>query len=87
VLSFTRPILPLFLAANKRPLPLFRERKTGNRKLAAKASGSVLGNAHGAVHFPIHLILELWRYAGLTGLIPPWKPNSFGSGPVSISTG
>jgi hypothetical protein len=30
---------------------------------------SVLGNAHGAVHFSTHLILEFWRYADFPLLI------------------
>jgi len=29
------------------------------------------------MHFPAHLILELWRYADFTGLIQPWKPDSY----------
>ena len=31
----------------------------------------VPGNAHGGVHFPTHLILELWRYADFAGPIRP----------------
>jgi len=33
-----------------------------------------MGNAHGAMHFPTHLTLELWRYADipvLNGLMCP----------------
>ena len=41
-------------------------------------SGLVPTNALGAMDFRgTHLILELWRYADLAGLIPPWKPDSF----------
>jgi len=32
------------------------------QKLAA-FSGFIPTNAHGPMHFPTHLILELWRYA------------------------
>jgi hypothetical protein len=31
-------------------------------------------NAHGAMHFPVHLILELWRYADLMGAILHFRP-------------
>lgn len=43
-----------------------------------KESGSVLGNAHGAMHFPVNLILELWRYADL------WLPIRSGKCPFGF---
>ena len=46
--------------------------------------GQVLGHcrvvakiAHGAMQFFVNLILDLWRYADFTELIPPWKGDSF----------
>jgi hypothetical protein len=34
-------------------------------RLVGSLARSVLGNPHGAMHFPTHLILDLWRYADL----------------------
>jgi hypothetical protein len=42
---------------------------SGVSKSYDEAARSVLGNAHGIMHFPTHLILELWRYADFPVLI------------------
>jgi hypothetical protein len=70
--SFSRSFLPLkkvgFATHLRREFALLSGSRA-NRKLAAKDSGSVLGNAHGIMHFPTPLILELWRYADLSSQI------------------
>jgi len=42
---------------------------TGKPEVIGSSVGLVPTNAHGAMHFPTHLILELWRYADFPVLI------------------
>jgi hypothetical protein len=44
-------------------------RMTGSPEAIGSSVGLVSINAHGALHFPTQLTLELWRYADLSLLI------------------